>query len=222
MFHRYAVAIGAGFAAALLFAVSAETNPLAMALAYLAPLPIMIATMGWGLAAGAVAAVVAALTISVLVRARLRRAVRSFCRLPRLAPPGFRDNAHRALLEDEPGANVPLRRRNRRTGGRDRHSGRHDRADRRNRRLPWLQRGRETSRRGACDVRRRRVRRQRRRARVRRSSCARRSGRDRRLHAFDALRQSVCRGPLGEGVEKPGQAMGRSARLRSASRGRSA
>ncbi len=56
MVHRYAVAIGAGCAAAFLFAVSAQTSPLAMALAYLAPLPIMIATMGWGLDAGAIAA----------------------------------------------------------------------------------------------------------------------------------------------------------------------
>ena len=65
MIHRYAVAIGAGCAAAFLFAVSAETSPLAMALAYLAPLPIMIATMGWGLDAGAIAAAasVAGLTL---------------------------------------------------------------------------------------------------------------------------------------------------------------
>ena len=65
MIHRYAVAIGAGCAAAFLFAVSAQTSPLAVALAYLAPLPIMIATMGWGLDAGAIAAAasVAGLTL---------------------------------------------------------------------------------------------------------------------------------------------------------------
>jgi hypothetical protein len=65
MFQRYAVAFGAGCAAAFLFAVSAEASPLAMALAYLAPLPIMIATMGWGLDAGAIAAAasVAGLTL---------------------------------------------------------------------------------------------------------------------------------------------------------------
>jgi Predicted membrane protein (DUF2232) len=65
MFNRFAVAIGAGCAAAFLFAVSAQTSPLAMTLAYLAPLPIMIATMGWGIDAGAVAAAtsVAGLTL---------------------------------------------------------------------------------------------------------------------------------------------------------------
>ena len=56
MMQRYAVAFGAGCAAAFLFAVSAESSPLAMLLAYLAPLPIMIATLGWGLDAGAIAA----------------------------------------------------------------------------------------------------------------------------------------------------------------------
>ena len=55
MLHRFVVAIGAGCAAALLFAVSAQRALLAMALAYLAPLPIMIATLGWGLDAGAIA-----------------------------------------------------------------------------------------------------------------------------------------------------------------------
>ena len=65
MMQRYAVAFGAGCAAAFLFAVSAESTPLAMLLAYLAPLPIMIATLGWGLDAGAIAgaASVAGLTV---------------------------------------------------------------------------------------------------------------------------------------------------------------
>ncbi|HKN26403.1 MAG TPA: DUF2232 domain-containing protein [Roseiarcus sp.] len=65
MIHRFAVAIGAGCAAAFLFAVSAQTSPLAMTLAYLAPLPIMIATMGWGVGAGTAAAAtsVAGLTL---------------------------------------------------------------------------------------------------------------------------------------------------------------
>jgi hypothetical protein len=65
MMQRYAVAFGAGCAAAFLFAVSAEASPLAMALAYLAPLPIMIATIGWGVDAGAIAAAasVAGLTL---------------------------------------------------------------------------------------------------------------------------------------------------------------
>jgi hypothetical protein len=65
MIQRYAVAFGAGCAAAFLFAVSAEGSALAMLLAYLAPLPIMIATMGWGIDAGAIAAIasVAGLTL---------------------------------------------------------------------------------------------------------------------------------------------------------------
>ena len=66
MVHRFVVAIGAGCAAALLFAVSAQTGPLAMALAYLAPLPIMIATLGWGLDAGAVAAAVSVVALGLL------------------------------------------------------------------------------------------------------------------------------------------------------------
>ena len=68
MIHRFAVAIGAGCAAAFLFAVSAQASPLAMTLAYLAPLPIMIATMGWGVDAGAAAAAtsVAGLTLIIL------------------------------------------------------------------------------------------------------------------------------------------------------------
>ncbi|RBP16838.1 putative membrane protein DUF2232 [Roseiarcus fermentans] len=67
MIQKYAVALGAGCAAAFLFAVSsiAGADALPMALAYLAPLPIMIATMGWGLDAGAIAAAasVAGLTV---------------------------------------------------------------------------------------------------------------------------------------------------------------
>lgn len=66
MMFRFVVAIGAGCAAALLFAVSAQTSPLAMALAYLAPLPIMIVTLGWGLDAGAVAGVVSIVALSLL------------------------------------------------------------------------------------------------------------------------------------------------------------
>jgi hypothetical protein len=66
MLHRFVVAIGAGCAAALLFVVSAQSNALAMALAYLAPLPIMIATLGWGLDAGAIAAAVSIAALALL------------------------------------------------------------------------------------------------------------------------------------------------------------
>ena len=66
MLHRFVVAIGAGCAAALLFAVSAQSSVLAMALAYLAPLPIMIATLGWGLDAGAIAGVISIAVLALL------------------------------------------------------------------------------------------------------------------------------------------------------------
>ncbi len=66
MLHRFVVAIGAGCAAALLFAVSAQSSFLAMALAHLAPLPIMIATLGWGLDAGAIAGVISVAALALL------------------------------------------------------------------------------------------------------------------------------------------------------------
>jgi predicted membrane protein DUF2232 len=66
MLHRYIVAVGAGFAAALLFVVSAQSSVLAMALAYLAPLPIMIATLGWGLDAGAIAGAISVAALALL------------------------------------------------------------------------------------------------------------------------------------------------------------
>ena len=66
MLHRFVVAIGAGCAAALLFAVSAQSSLLAMALAYLAPLPIMIATLGWGLDGGAIAAAISIAVLAVV------------------------------------------------------------------------------------------------------------------------------------------------------------
>ena len=66
MLHRFIVAIGAGCAAALLFVVSAQSSVLAMALAYLAPLPIMIATLGWGLDAGAIAGGISVAALALL------------------------------------------------------------------------------------------------------------------------------------------------------------
>jgi Predicted membrane protein (DUF2232) len=66
MLHRFVVAIGAGCAAALLFAVSSQSSLLAMTLAYLAPLPIMIATLGWGLDGGAIAAAIAIAVLAVV------------------------------------------------------------------------------------------------------------------------------------------------------------
>lgn len=66
MLHRFVIAIGAGCAAALLFAVSSQTSPLAMALAYLAPLPIMIVSLGWGLDGGATAGAVSVLALGLI------------------------------------------------------------------------------------------------------------------------------------------------------------
>jgi hypothetical protein len=66
MLHRFVVAIGAGCAAALLFIVSAQSSLLAMTLAYLAPLPIMIATLGWGFDAGAIAAAISIAVLAVI------------------------------------------------------------------------------------------------------------------------------------------------------------
>jgi Predicted membrane protein (DUF2232) len=66
MLHRFVVAIGAGCAAALLFAVSAQSSLLAMTLAYLAPLPIMIATLGWGLGGGAIAAAISIVVLAAV------------------------------------------------------------------------------------------------------------------------------------------------------------
>ena len=48
MIQRFAVPVGAGLASALLFAVMVKGTPLAIALAYLAPMPIMIAALRLG------------------------------------------------------------------------------------------------------------------------------------------------------------------------------
>jgi hypothetical protein len=52
---RYAMGAGSGAAAALLFLTAMRGAPLGVALAYLGPLPLMIATLGWGLDAGLIA-----------------------------------------------------------------------------------------------------------------------------------------------------------------------
>jgi hypothetical protein len=52
---RYAIGLGSGLAAALLYLAAMRGAPLAVALAYLGPLPIMIATLGWGYDAGLLA-----------------------------------------------------------------------------------------------------------------------------------------------------------------------
>ena len=65
MLNRIGMAIGAGLASALLFVVTEKETALALALAYLAPLPIMIATLGWGVDVGLVALVVSIVASAV-------------------------------------------------------------------------------------------------------------------------------------------------------------
>ena len=67
MMQRIGMAIGAGLAAALLFAVMAKGTFLAVTLAYLAPLPIVIVTLGWGLDMGGLAVVVAGAVAAALL-----------------------------------------------------------------------------------------------------------------------------------------------------------
>ena len=83
-----ALGIGAGIAAAVLFSLAVRATFLAAALANLSPLPIMIATLGYGVFAGAAAVASATLTVAGLFNAqsRHRRAWRSDFRfLPWLA-----------------------------------------------------------------------------------------------------------------------------------------
>jgi Predicted membrane protein (DUF2232) len=66
-FNRIGVPIGGGLAAALLFIVTLKGTAIAMALAYLAPLPIMIVALGWGFVSGALACVVACACVAGFV-----------------------------------------------------------------------------------------------------------------------------------------------------------
>jgi hypothetical protein len=64
---RLGLALGAGGVAALLFATMAKGTIVAMALAYLAPLPIFIASLSWGAALGALAAIAAGVGVGGLI-----------------------------------------------------------------------------------------------------------------------------------------------------------
>ena len=64
MWNRLAIALGAGLASALLFIVTVQGTAMAVALAYLAPLPVMIATLGWGIDVGAIAMGVASALVA--------------------------------------------------------------------------------------------------------------------------------------------------------------
>jgi hypothetical protein len=63
----YAIGIGAGISAGILFSLSRQATLPAMTMAYLSPLPIMIAMLGFGPFAGFAAAIIAALTVGALV-----------------------------------------------------------------------------------------------------------------------------------------------------------
>jgi hypothetical protein len=67
MVQRIAIAFGAGVVSALLFAVTVKGTLLAVALAYLAPLPVVIACFGWGLDMGAIAAATACGGVAALI-----------------------------------------------------------------------------------------------------------------------------------------------------------
>ena len=66
-FHltRLAIGVGSGAAAATLFLAATRGASLGVALAYLGPLPVMIATLGWGYDAGLAALVVACALVAV-------------------------------------------------------------------------------------------------------------------------------------------------------------
>jgi hypothetical protein len=104
MIQRFAVPVGAGAVSALLFALTVKGTPLALALAYLAPMPLMIAAFGWGALGGLVAAVVAASALVavfdlqgalafLLVVAAPAWILPTFAVLPRYAPPWRRGDA---------------------------------------------------------------------------------------------------------------------------------
>lgn len=63
------IGAGAGFVSALLFAVVVTGNPLAILLYALAPLPVLLASLGWNHRAGLVASAVGALCIALIAPA---------------------------------------------------------------------------------------------------------------------------------------------------------
>jgi hypothetical protein len=68
MMNMVAVGIGAGLVSALLFAVVVTGSPLGIILSYIAPLPVLIAALGWNHRAGLIAATVGALATVVILR----------------------------------------------------------------------------------------------------------------------------------------------------------
>lgn len=63
----FGIAAGAGLASALLFAASAKGGPLAIVIAYVTPLPVMIATLGFAQATGLLAAGVGCVTVAAVL-----------------------------------------------------------------------------------------------------------------------------------------------------------
>jgi hypothetical protein len=61
------IGVGAGAASALLFASIASGTMLSIALFYVAALPILIATIGWSTLAGLIAAVLAAVSLGIII-----------------------------------------------------------------------------------------------------------------------------------------------------------
>ena len=232
MIHRYAVAIGAGCAAAFLFAVSAQTSPLAMTLAYLAPLPVMIATMGWGVGAGAIAAAmfVAGLTLLADPFSSLRYAASTgLLFAASVAAPAWICCLRRRADGALPSREIAVRR-GLRFGRHDRHGRRRDRHARRRRGadgghpdLRRLCRGSEAGRIGARRARKRRPRRegQRRGADIRRIARPLRPGRDRGVDPPHAQRQSLCGSALDAAVASTAATVARSADLAWRAAGRS-
>ncbi len=197
MLHRFVVAIGAGCAAALLFAVSAQSSILAMALAYLAPLPIMIATLGWGLDAGAIAAAISIAVLAVVAEPVSALVFAASVAAPAWALGGVRGHAARAISAPAEAGRAVARLgwRHCLAGGAVRNARQRRGADGGHRHLWRLQRRRAPRRGGGRRPRRRRVRRragQPDRTRVRRRARALRPSGDRRLDAAHAVRQSLC------------------------------
>jgi hypothetical protein len=63
-----AIGLGAGLVSALLFAVVITGSPLGMALSYVAPLPILIAALGWNHRSGLLAAAIGGAALGFLLR----------------------------------------------------------------------------------------------------------------------------------------------------------
>jgi hypothetical protein len=68
MTRNLAIGFGAGLVSALLFAVVITGSPLGIVLSYAAPLPILIAALGWSHRAGLVALAVGAASVALVLR----------------------------------------------------------------------------------------------------------------------------------------------------------